>query len=339
MKYLPNLVFLALIIIPISADTLAQQTGEHRTDLFKGEFFGIDRSHSNLKFSVGFFGLTDVEGTFDQYDATILYNEADMAKTAVILRIDAASIDTGSDFRDKDLTSERFLHTEQYPEIVFKSTSIKPAGDGYTLLGDLTIKGITKQISIPFKHVLKRTVDPGWGNIRIGFAGTVTINRNDFNVHGGDFWGVNVLSEEVDISFTLLGTNHNLDKIAYRSQNKPSIGEEMEKVYTNGNVQQAIEMYQKLKQEGRPDYNFSERELNLFVNKLFQRNQLQDALKAAIFYKDEFSDSPFAWTTLGEIQAKLGHKVKARQSFTKAIDLDAANDMAQLALNRINGNP
>ncbi len=333
-KTLTMLSNIILLICLLVSQLMGQQSAEHRIALLDGELFGLDRSHSTLKFAVDVFGMVETEGTFDDYAATILYNEEDITKTEVIVRIQAQSIDTGSDFRDRDLNSERFLHTEEYPEIFLKSTSVDAAPDGYLLHGDLTIKGITKRVSIPFQHILNRTTDSIWENIRIGFSGKTTINRNDFNVTGGDSWGPAVLSEEVDIEFTLLGTNRNLEIIAYSSREKPSIGEEMEKALTENGA--AIARYQNLKNTDREQYNFGERELNLFVNKLYQRKEYESALQAGELYVQEYPGSSHSWTTLGEIQASLGNKMQAIEYFKKAVELDKKNDWAALALKRLN---
>lgn len=327
-----TLLLVCFLVMPL----MAQQSEDDRIALLDGELFGLDRSHSTLKFSVDVFGMVETEGTFDDYSATILYNEEDMTKTEVIVRIQAESIDTGSDFRDRDLNSERFLHTEEYPEIVFRSTSLEAVSDGYLLHGELTIKGNTKRISIPFQHILKRTTDSIWENIRIGFSGETSINRNDFNVHGGDSWGV-VLSEEVDIEFTLLGTNRNLERIGYSSSEKPSIGEEMEKFLAENGIAAAVDRYRALKDSNREEYNFAERELNLFVNRLYQRKEYESAMQAGELYVQEYPKSSISWTTLGEIQVSLGRKTEAVESFETAVELDESNDWAFLALKRLNG--
>lgn len=176
-----------------------------------------------------------------------------------------------------------------------------------------------------------------WENIRIGFSGETTINRNEFNVSGGDSWGSAVLSEEVDIEFSLLGTNRNLEIIAYSSREKPSIGQEMEKALTENGVTAAIERYRNLRDSNREQYNFGERELNLFVNKLYQQKEYESALQAGELYVQEYPESSHSWTIYGEIYAGLGNKTEAVNAFEKAMELDEKNDWAFLALKRLNG--
>ena len=199
------------------ADTNPADTNLEYPALIPGlglEQFGIDRLHSDLRFSIGFLGLNRVQGSFRKYDATLLYHDDKPEETSITLVIETESIDTASDFRDKDLRSERFFHAEKHPTILFQSTSIRTYGDDLTAHGELTIRGIKKNVSFPLIRTLPRTIDDGWGNVRVGFAGTLTINRRDFEIEGGDFWGIKVLSEDVEISFMILGTSSNVDRWA-----------------------------------------------------------------------------------------------------------------------------
>lgn len=312
-----------------------QQSVRDRLSLLDAEIYGIDRSHSTLKFSIGFLGLTDVEGTFDRYTATIFYNEEDMSRTSVVLRVQTTSVNTGNETRDEDLRSERFLDAESHPEIVFKSSAIKPVDGGYLMEGNLTIKGITKQISIPVQHPLKRTADQVWGNIRIGFTGEVTFDRYDFNVDGGGFWGATTLSREVTVRFSILGNKFNLDKFAYHMQEKPSIGSVVEETLEQEGVEAAVARYRELEETAADEYDFREYEINLLVNRLVQRRQLDLALPLCKLYVEMFPESTNSWSTLGVIYAGNGNRAKAIEAFRKARSLDGGNDEAAMALRRL----
>src|ERR1700730_976135 len=92
-----------------------------RIALIGAEPFGVDTAHSYLGFSIEFLGITHVRGTFKSYSAWILYDEKDPTKSSATVSIDPASIDTGSEFRDKDLKSARFFDVEKHPRIVFQT--------------------------------------------------------------------------------------------------------------------------------------------------------------------------------------------------------------------------
>ncbi|MBO3700557.1 YceI family protein [Roseivirga sp. E12] len=175
------------------------------------EIFSIDQSHSKLNFSIGFFGFSDVEGTFGRYFGTILYNEDDLLKTSITLLAFANTIDTGNNFRDKDLKKENFFDTENHKTLTFQSTRIEKLNGQLFAIGDLKIKGITKEVKVPFERTKGRFIDPFWSNLNIGFKGEVVINRSDFDIDGGR-WGEKVLSEEVKISFSIVGKQPNTFK-------------------------------------------------------------------------------------------------------------------------------
>ena len=163
--------------------------------LVDGELFGVDRAHSYLGFSIGFLGLNKVRGHFNKYDMAILYNEADLSKMSLTLMIDASSIDTRMEMRDKDLRGDRFFDVEKYPTITFESSRIFPYEDYYLAIGQFSMHGVTKEILLPFE-LLKAD-----GNT-LGFKVRTKINRIDFGV-GKDFEHTsipNFLGDELDVN-------------------------------------------------------------------------------------------------------------------------------------------
>jgi polyisoprenoid-binding protein YceI len=177
------------------------------------EIFGIDRSHSYVGFTIGFLGMSKVRGTFNDYTGTILYDDAHPERSSITLLIHAASIDTRNEGRDKDLQAEAFFDVAKHPRILFRSTSIEhKRGDEYVVHGELTMKGVTRTITVPMTRTVRRTADAAWGNVRIGGVGRTTIRRKDFNIVGTQFWGDAVLSDDVTIEIDLLGNRPNYDK-------------------------------------------------------------------------------------------------------------------------------
>src|ERR1051325_6858252 len=171
-----------LVALTLALPILAQ-TPTGRIDLIGAEIFSIDSSHSYLGFSIPFLGMTKVRGTFKDYRATILYDDAHPERSSVTVSIDAASIDTGGGGRDHDLQGDTWFASAKYPKIVFRSTRIEPKGaNKYLLHGELTMKGVTRAIAIPMTRTVARVADAGWGNIRIGGSGAGTIPRPGFGL-------------------------------------------------------------------------------------------------------------------------------------------------------------
>jgi polyisoprenoid-binding protein YceI len=126
--------------------------------------------------------VTKVRGAFNEFAGSGYFDQANPANSHVELTIKVASIDTRNADRDAHLRGNDFLAMDEYPEIAFKSTAVDKADqDHYSVSGDLSIKGVTKPVTVGFEFT-GSAVDP-WGNLRLGFEGSTTINRKD--------WGVN----------------------------------------------------------------------------------------------------------------------------------------------------
>lgn len=141
----------------------------------------IDKAHSEAVFQVRHL-ITKVRGRFTDFEGVINADEADPSHSSVTFTIKAGSIDTSAPDRDKHLISEDFFFVEKFPTITFVSTSVKKISEEeYTVAGDLTIRGVTRQVTLPVTS-LGTAKDP-WGNLRAGFETEVTINRKDFGLN------------------------------------------------------------------------------------------------------------------------------------------------------------
>ncbi len=326
-----------LFVTPRSDQDSSTYQRSDEIPMLGAELYGVDQSHSYFGFSIKFLGMSTIKGTFKDYDASILYDEDDMTRTSITLVIDVGSIETGNNWRDRDLQSERFFDAEQHPKIIFQSSRIEESESGFIVHGDLTIRGTTTQIYIPVSRTLQRTVDTGWGNIRIGFEGSHTLNRLDYGVHGGDFWGVQALSEEVEIEFGLLGTIMNMEKISYRSAEKPSIGEVLQKLIDEEGVSHAVDHYQTLHTDHLDDYNFDEPELNKLGYKLLEKGQAEEALEIFKLNAGVYPESSNVYDSLGQVNAMLGEKEQSVYYYQRALSLDPHIPSAMEMIRRLAG--
>ncbi|MBN2226096.1 MAG: polyisoprenoid-binding protein [candidate division Zixibacteria bacterium] len=147
---------------------------------FGAEKFTIDQTHSSVGFSVKHLVITNVKGSFTNFSGTIMYDAADIAKSSVSVTINAESINTNDEGRDKHLRSADFFEVEKYPEITFVSTKIEKTENGLVAHGNLTMHGVTKVIAIPFE-IAGPIADP-WGKSRMGIEASLTIDRKDFGI-------------------------------------------------------------------------------------------------------------------------------------------------------------
>jgi polyisoprenoid-binding protein YceI len=142
--------------------------------------FTIDKAHSEAVFQVRHL-VTRVRGRFTELAGTIAFDEASPERSTVSFTVQAASVDTGTPDRDAHLRSEDFFHAEKHPAITFVSTGVRPlGGDAHEVTGDLTMRGVTKRITLPVSY-LGKAKDP-WGNEKIGFETETTINRKDYGL-------------------------------------------------------------------------------------------------------------------------------------------------------------
>ena len=142
--------------------------------------YTLDVAHSRLGFSARHAMVTTVRGAFKDFEGTAHVDTANPANSKVELTIRTDSIDTGVADRDGHLRSADFFDAETYPEITFVSTDVVRDGDDWTITGDLTIKDVTKPLTIDFEST-GSAKDP-FGNTRLGFEGKAVLNRKDWGL-------------------------------------------------------------------------------------------------------------------------------------------------------------
>ena len=141
----------------------------------------LDPSHTRIGFVARHAMVTKVRGAFNEFEGTAVVDGNDLAASKVNVAIQAASIDTRNEQRDGHLRSNDFLAMDDHPTITFASTDVRSTGaTSFDLIGDLTIKGVTRSVTVPFMFEGAAT-DP-FGNLRAGFEGAVTINRKDYGI-------------------------------------------------------------------------------------------------------------------------------------------------------------
>jgi polyisoprenoid-binding protein YceI len=166
--------------------------------------YTLDPAHTRIGFVARHAMVTKVRGAFNEFEGTAVLDGANPANSHVEVRIDAASIDTRNAQRDEHLRSNDFLAMQEYPAITFSSTGVRQVDDTtFEVTGDLTIKGVTNTITIPFSFE-GAAKDP-FGNLRAGFEGSVTINRKDYGITWNaalETGGV-LVSEKVTLEFEI----------------------------------------------------------------------------------------------------------------------------------------
>jgi polyisoprenoid-binding protein YceI len=143
--------------------------------------WSIDPAHSTAQFTVRHLAISNVTGNFTKVTGNVVLNEKDIAQSQVSASIDVSSVDTRVEARNKDLKSPNFFDVEKYPTIEFKSKRIASGGGKLQVIGDLTVHGTTREVTLDVDGPTPELSDP-WGNWRRGISATTTINRRDFNL-------------------------------------------------------------------------------------------------------------------------------------------------------------
>jgi polyisoprenoid-binding protein YceI len=164
--------------------------------------YTFDAAHTRIGFVARHAMVTKVRGAFNEFEGSATIDGDDPTKSSASVTIQVASIDTRNGQRDGHLRTNDFLDAETYPQIRFVSTSIShTGGEEFEVTGDLTIKDVTKSITFPIEY--QGSAKDPFGNTRVGFEGSVAINRSDWGVKWNaalETGGV-LVSEKVTLEF------------------------------------------------------------------------------------------------------------------------------------------
>jgi polyisoprenoid-binding protein YceI len=157
----------------------------------------LDPVHSHIGFTARHLMVSKVRGKFDKFDVQIVTAENPLDST-VTATIDTSSVNTGNEQRDEDLRSERFMDSANHPQMTFRTTGVTQDGDKYKVAGELTLRGVTKPVTLDVEaHGFG--ADP-YGGSRAGFTAKTEVNRTDFGVNfNAPVPGGVMVSEKVDI--------------------------------------------------------------------------------------------------------------------------------------------
>jgi polyisoprenoid-binding protein YceI len=164
----------------------------------------IDKNHSQVNFSVKHALVSTVRGSISGVTGTVVWDEKDPTKSSVEATIDATTVSTTTEARDKHLKSPDFFNVEKYPTLTFKSTSVTGASGKLQVIGDLTLAGVTKSVTLDVDGPSAPQKNQA-GKLVTGFSATGKLKRTDFNF--GPKFGPTAISD--DVQFTIDIEAHN----------------------------------------------------------------------------------------------------------------------------------
>ena len=191
------------LAIALLVPTTLWATGINDNDKSASVKWNLDRTHSNVTFSIRHF-FTPVVGKFTDYEIDLNFNPDDLANSSVKVEMDVNSVNTNNERRDGHLKTADFFNYEAYPKMTFSSTSITKTGNNQFLMrGNLTIKNVTKPVEIPFT-LLGVTDHPSRENTVVaGLEGSFKMNRLEYGVGTGDWVSTAVVSDELTVNIYL----------------------------------------------------------------------------------------------------------------------------------------
>ena len=173
------------------------------TALAQTSTWTVETAHSGAEFSIRHLGVSNVHGKIGGMTGTVLWDEADPAKSRVEASLDASTVDTGEPKRDAHLKSETFFDAAKYPKIIFRSTAVKRTGDGkLQLIGNLTLGGQTKPITLDVDGPAAPQTQAN-GKTLSGFSATGVLSRENFNFGQDAKFKPPVLGDEVKFTIDL----------------------------------------------------------------------------------------------------------------------------------------
>ena len=184
------IIFVALVALTFSITAVAQSN-----------VWQLDPAHSSAQFAVRHMGISTVRGTFTKLSGSAHYVAADAKNNSVEITIEPASVDTRVEMRDNDLRSDHFFDVQKYPTMTFRSTKVESAGaDKLRITGDLTIRGVTKPVTLDVEGPSK-PINDGQGHLHMGVSATGILDRTDFGMTGYQVVVGNEIKLTIDAEF------------------------------------------------------------------------------------------------------------------------------------------
>lgn len=289
------------------------------------QFYKINRGHSFLEFSVLYMGYAKVKGRFTEFSGMFRDDENNLQNTSLSLTIKAESINTDLDWRDKDLKSDAWFDVEKFPFISFQSKKIIARENGFDVVGDLTIRDITKEVIIDMNQPSGVLADIR-GDSQVIFTGTITIDRTEFGV-AGDRWSkikenIAGVGKDVEIEISILGKRMNERNLSNFFKNIERAHSKIYKAYNDAGLKAALNEFDLLKDE---DERLSANTLQMVGQMLLLNDKQNDAL--AVFQRnvEAFPGNASVYLDLGEGYAEIGNLKLGVAAYEQALIIDPKN--------------
>jgi polyisoprenoid-binding protein YceI len=300
------------------------------------QIYPIDRGHSYIEFSVKYMGFAKVRGRFADFSGAFRYDPNDITKTSATVIIKVESIDTDHEFRNRDLKSANWFEAEKYPLMKFQSKRVVKGQAGVEVVGDLTIRDVTKEVALKMEYHSGVQKDIR-GDTQVIFTGSATIDRKEFGVKG-ERWsavkeGMTAVASEVEIELSILGKQINAPNFRNWVSNLESPQGKIYKTVTESGVAGGIKEFQQLKSASGD--KISADVLNVVGYMLLKEGKTDEALQIFEHNAGEFAGNPNVYDSLGEAYGVKGDKQNAIKNYKLALEKDPLNANAMEILRHL----
>ena len=312
-----------LIVLSLAVFGLADA---QTTDFHISQVYPVDASHSYVGFSIKYMGYAKVKGRFEKFSGAFRYDEQDLNKTSVTFTVNVASIDTDNDWRDEDLRSDNWFNAETFPQIRFISSSVETTDAGFNMIGDLTIKDVTKSVTLemePPSGVLKDVRD----DLQVIFNGSLTFNRKDFGVEGKNWSkvkeGMTAVGDLVKVELTILGKQIRESNFRNRLRDPERPSGRLYQIVSNGGIAEALDEFAAMRSDD--DLKISGATLGHVATMLLKEGNTDQALALFKANLHAFPDQARSHSGYAEALAYAGQLDESARHFNKALALDQTN--------------
>lgn len=301
--------------------------------------FRIDAGHSDVAFSIGFLGHP-VRGRFDDIRGTIIYAPDNVSASSISVVIGVKSITTGSAHRDEHLKSPDFFDAAKFPSIVFRSTSIEKRGASLVANGLLSMHGVQRAISIPFRESSPMVADPH-GSTLVFFSGALRIARKDHGILGGSKYNdwfdelrSATMADSVDITLDISGWDPDIE----RTHRYDAPIQRMEK----DGVASTLARLRSLRTSFPDSLKGSAYDIEQIARGLLEHGRTADALSLFRFNAEAFGESAPMHSALARAFEIAGNADSSKAHTTRALAIDSLDTRAwelgrRLGLVRVSG--
>jgi polyisoprenoid-binding protein YceI len=325
MKTYASSVLLATFFLAVcSALSASAETPAQARSLLAGvDLYRVDDAHTSIAVSARGVDGREVRGTFGRLRGTLALHEDDVERMSASVVIEAASFRLREG--DARVATAALVNAERHPLVIFRSTGVDRAEDGYVLHGRLTANGVTHSIDVSLTPgAVSR--DPN-GADRVAFSGRFSLNRKDYGIRGPRRTArarsaALAIGDTVTVSVTLQATRQDLDQLV------PPVADSFYTFITEHGVQEAIRGYQRQHRLRSAAVRVTEGPLNHAAHRLLQHDRVDDAL--ALFRTEvaDYPASPFGFVGLAQAYAMRGDRTRAVLYCDKALALDPATTRA-----------